>query len=146
MGAAAGGERGAAPGLHRPLLTPISPLRLKISHLDSIFLSRLAWANVGGLPGERGGGRAPRGQPGAGSKLPSQRWLLCWLPGGGCVGAFCGGGEWRNAVRAGAWHVDALQCFQLQSGLCGACEHVCKRRWLPGMRGFAFLQLPEQKG
>ncbi|NXL87458.1 RNZ2 protein, partial [Alectura lathami] len=25
--------------------------RLKISHLDSIFLSRVAWANVGGLPG-----------------------------------------------------------------------------------------------
>uniref|UniRef100_A0A8B9ZHL1 Zinc phosphodiesterase ELAC protein 2 n=1 Tax=Anas platyrhynchos TaxID=8839 RepID=A0A8B9ZHL1_ANAPL len=27
--------------------------RLKISHLDCVFLSRLAWANVGGLPGER---------------------------------------------------------------------------------------------
>uniref|UniRef100_A0A8B9CQ05 Zinc phosphodiesterase ELAC protein 2 n=1 Tax=Anser brachyrhynchus TaxID=132585 RepID=A0A8B9CQ05_9AVES len=26
--------------------------RLKISHLDCVFLSRLAWANVGGLPGE----------------------------------------------------------------------------------------------
>uniref|UniRef100_A0A8D0EHE8 Zinc phosphodiesterase ELAC protein 2 n=1 Tax=Strix occidentalis caurina TaxID=311401 RepID=A0A8D0EHE8_STROC len=25
--------------------------KLKISHLDSIFLSRVAWANVGGLPG-----------------------------------------------------------------------------------------------
>uniref|UniRef100_A0A8B9VZQ2 Zinc phosphodiesterase ELAC protein 2 n=1 Tax=Anas zonorhyncha TaxID=75864 RepID=A0A8B9VZQ2_9AVES len=35
--------------------------RLKISHLDCVFLSRLAWANVGGLPGERRGG-APGGQ------------------------------------------------------------------------------------
>uniref|UniRef100_A0A803Y484 Zinc phosphodiesterase ELAC protein 2 n=1 Tax=Meleagris gallopavo TaxID=9103 RepID=A0A803Y484_MELGA len=26
--------------------------KLKISHLDSVFLSRVAWANVGGLPGE----------------------------------------------------------------------------------------------
>lgn len=55
-----GNAGGAAPGLHRSLLTPpapISPLRLKISHLDSIFLSRVAWANVGGLPGEGGGGR-----------------------------------------------------------------------------------------
>lgn len=54
-----GNAGGAAPGLHRSLLTPpapISPLRLKISHLDSIFLSRVAWANVGGLPGEGGGG------------------------------------------------------------------------------------------
>uniref|UniRef100_A0A8C3KFM3 Zinc phosphodiesterase ELAC protein 2 n=1 Tax=Calidris pygmaea TaxID=425635 RepID=A0A8C3KFM3_9CHAR len=30
--------------------------KLKISHLDSIFLSRVAWANVGGLPGEWGRG------------------------------------------------------------------------------------------
>uniref|UniRef100_A0A8B9GMS5 Zinc phosphodiesterase ELAC protein 2 n=1 Tax=Amazona collaria TaxID=241587 RepID=A0A8B9GMS5_9PSIT len=29
--------------------------KLKISHLDSIFLSRVAWSNVGGLPGEWGG-------------------------------------------------------------------------------------------
>uniref|UniRef100_A0A672V8U1 Zinc phosphodiesterase ELAC protein 2 n=1 Tax=Strigops habroptila TaxID=2489341 RepID=A0A672V8U1_STRHB len=37
--------------------------KLKISHLDSIFLSRVAWANVGGLPGEWGGlGAAVRGE------------------------------------------------------------------------------------
>ncbi|KAJ7405900.1 zinc phosphodiesterase ELAC protein 2 isoform X2 [Willisornis vidua] len=33
------------------LATLFTPQWLKISHLDSIFLSRVAWANVGGLPG-----------------------------------------------------------------------------------------------
>lgn len=74
-----GNAGGAAPGLHRSLLTPpapISPLRLKISHLDSIFLSRVAWANVGGLPGEGGGaggaGWVPRWQPSTGSSRTVQ--------------------------------------------------------------------------
>uniref|UniRef100_A0A8C3LBJ9 Zinc phosphodiesterase ELAC protein 2 n=1 Tax=Chrysolophus pictus TaxID=9089 RepID=A0A8C3LBJ9_CHRPC len=60
---------GPGPGRDcRPALTPVSlrylfncgegtqramqEHKLKISHLDSIFLSRVAWANVGGLPGE----------------------------------------------------------------------------------------------
>uniref|UniRef100_A0A8B9VYL5 Zinc phosphodiesterase ELAC protein 2 n=1 Tax=Anas zonorhyncha TaxID=75864 RepID=A0A8B9VYL5_9AVES len=47
--------------------------RLKISHLDCVFLSRLAWANVGGLPGERRGG-APGGQ-GAGLG-PAHEYVL----------------------------------------------------------------------
>uniref|UniRef100_A0A8C3LD70 Zinc phosphodiesterase ELAC protein 2 n=1 Tax=Chrysolophus pictus TaxID=9089 RepID=A0A8C3LD70_CHRPC len=59
---------GPGPGRDcRPALTPVSlrylfncgegtqramqEHKLKISHLDSIFLSRVAWANVGGLPG-----------------------------------------------------------------------------------------------
>lgn len=48
------GAAGGRPGLRRPRLTAPtrSVSRLKISHLDSIFLSRVAWANVGGLPGE----------------------------------------------------------------------------------------------
>uniref|UniRef100_A0A8B9T9N7 Zinc phosphodiesterase ELAC protein 2 n=1 Tax=Anas platyrhynchos TaxID=8839 RepID=A0A8B9T9N7_ANAPL len=47
--------------------------RLKISHLDCVFLSRLAWANVGGLPGERRGG-APGGQgAGLGPAVGSER-------------------------------------------------------------------------
>lgn len=67
--------KGAGPGRAGRRRAPLSARcvgRLKISHLDCVFLSRLAWANVGGLPGERRGG-APGGQgaglgPAAGSE------------------------------------------------------------------------------
>lgn len=105
------GAAGGAPGWHRPLLSPVSPLRLKISHLDSIFLSRVAWANVGGLPGERGGwpGTAGAARYRFQVATPGVAALqaACWGVRGGLS---CSGGERRSAIGAGALHV----------GLCGA--------------------------
>lgn len=147
-GQPAGPTRFSLPGLHRALLTPahplISPLRLKISHLDSIFLSRVAWANVGGLPGEWGGGWL------GSSRVAAWHWVPSHGPaiGSSCLGRGCGfarflvgggvGGvvyvamEKEKRWQSGWVARGALRCFQLRCGLCdSACGHVVEEALPP---------------
>lgn len=123
-GAARRGHTGAASGPAHPRL----PRRLKISHLDSIFLSRVSWANVGGLPGECG-------EPGAAAlgQGPALR---------GVLGS---GGDGDIAAR-GLGCAGALRCFQLVCGLCDSAHTWWDRPCLSSMPGFSFPKSPGAEG